>query len=40
MSKRPLFDSPFPKHRWAYMAIKWAVIVAAVLLALRFIGWL
>jgi hypothetical protein len=28
-------DTPFPKHWRYYIFIKWAVIVAAILLALR-----
>ena len=30
-------DTPFPKH-WRYIFIKWALIVAAVVLALRLFG--
>ena len=34
--KRP--DTPFPRHWLYYIAIKLVVIVAAVLLALRYFG--
>jgi len=31
-------DTPFPKHWRYYIAIKWAVIAAAVVLALKLFG--
>ena len=31
-------DTPFPKHWRYYIVIKWAVIVAAVVLALKLFG--
>ena len=31
-------DTPFPKHWCYYIFIKWAVIVAAVVLVLRLFG--
>jgi hypothetical protein len=31
-------DTPFPKHWRYYLFIKWALIVAAVVLALRLFG--
>jgi hypothetical protein len=31
-------DTPFPKHWRYYIFIKWALIVAAVILALRLFG--
>jgi hypothetical protein len=31
-------ETPFPKHWRYYIVIKWAVIVAAVVLALRLFG--
>ena len=31
-------ETPFPKHWRYYIVIKWAVIVAAVLLALKLFG--
>jgi hypothetical protein len=31
-------ETPFPKHWSYYIFIKWAVIVAAVVLALRLFG--
>lgn len=31
-------DTPFPKHWRYYIVIKWAVIAAAVVLALKFFG--
>ena len=31
-------DTPFPKHWRYYIFIKWVLIVAAVVLALRFLG--
>jgi hypothetical protein len=31
-------DTPFPKHWRYYIFIKWALIVAAVVLALRLFG--
>jgi hypothetical protein len=31
-------DTPFPKHWRYYILIKWAVIVAAVVLVLRLFG--
>jgi hypothetical protein len=31
-------DTPFPKHWRYYILIKWAVIVAAILLALKLFG--
>ena len=31
-------DTPFPKHWRYYIFIKWALIAAAVLLALRLLG--
>ncbi len=31
-------DTPFPKHWRYYLVIKWALIVAAVVLALRLFG--
>jgi hypothetical protein len=36
MMSRP--DTPFPKHWRYYIFIKWALIVAAVVLALRLFG--
>ena len=34
----PKLDTPFPRHRLFYIAIKLTVIVIAVLVALRFFG--
>jgi len=31
-------DTPFPKHRYYYIALKWAVIAAAIALALKLFG--
>jgi hypothetical protein len=31
-------DTPFAKHRTYYIALKWAVIAAAVLIALKLFG--
>ena len=31
-------DTPFPKHSRSYIFIKWAVIVGAVVLALKLLG--
>jgi len=31
-------DTPFPKHRYYYIALKWLLIVAAVALALKLIN--
>ena len=31
-------DTPFPKHWRYYIVIKWAVIAAAVVLALKLLG--
>ena len=31
-------DTPFPKHWRYYIVLKWAVIVAAVVLALKLFG--
>jgi hypothetical protein len=31
-------DTPFPKHWRYYIAIKWALIVGAVALALKLVG--
>lgn len=31
-------DTPFPKHRYYYIALKWALIVAAVALALKLVN--
>ena len=31
-------DTPFPKHSRYYIVIKWAVIAAAVVLALKLLG--
>ena len=31
-------DTPFPRHWRYYIVIKWAVIVAAVVLALKLFG--
>jgi hypothetical protein len=31
-------DTPFPKHWRYYIVIKWAVITAAVMLALKLFG--
>ena len=31
-------DTPFPKHWRYYISLKWALIVAAVVLALRLFG--
>ena len=31
-------DTPFPKHWRYYILLKWAVIVAAILLALKLFG--
>jgi hypothetical protein len=32
-------DTPFPKHWRYYIVIKWAVIAAAIVLALKLIGY-
>jgi len=34
--KRP--DTPFPKHWRYYIVLKWAVIAAAVVIALKLLG--
>ncbi|EGP07865.1 hypothetical protein CSIRO_2460 [Bradyrhizobiaceae bacterium SG-6C] len=31
-------DTPFPKHRYYYIALKWVLIVAAVALALKLVN--
>jgi hypothetical protein len=31
-------DTPFPKHWRYYIVLKWAVIVAAIVLALKLLG--
>lgn len=31
-------DTPFPKHRYYYIALKWALIVAAIALALKLVN--
>lgn len=31
-------ETPFPKHRYYYIALKWVVIVVAVILALKLFG--
>ena len=31
-------DTPFPKHWRYYIVIKWAVIAAAIVLALKLLG--
>ena len=31
-------DTPFPKHWRYYIVLKWAVIAAAVMLALKLLG--
>jgi hypothetical protein len=31
-------DTPFPKYRYYYIALKWAVIAAALALALKLFG--
>jgi len=31
-------DTPFPKHWRYYIVLKWAVIIAAVVLALKLFG--
>ena len=31
-------DTPFPKHRYYYIALKWALIVTAVALALKLVN--
>jgi len=31
-------DTPFPKHRYYYIALKWLLIVAAVVLALKLVN--
>jgi len=31
-------DTPFPKHWRYYIVVKWAVIAAAVVLALKLLG--
>jgi hypothetical protein len=31
-------DTPFARHRTYYIALKWAVIAAAVAIALKFLG--
>lgn len=31
-------ETPFPKHRRYYIFIKWAVIIAAIVLALKLFG--
>jgi hypothetical protein len=31
-------ETPFPKHWRYYIFIKWAVIIAAIVLALRLLG--
>ena len=31
-------DTPFPKHRYYYIALKWALIVAAVALVLKLVN--
>ena len=31
-------DTPFPKHRYYYIALKWLLIVAAVALALKLVN--
>ena len=31
-------DTPFPKHRYYYIALKWAVFVVAVVIALKLFG--
>jgi hypothetical protein len=32
-------DTPFPKHWKYYIAIKWALIIGAVALALKLVGY-
>jgi hypothetical protein len=31
-------DTPFPKHRYYYIALKWLLIAAAVALALKLVN--
>ena len=31
-------DTPFPKHRYYYIVLKWIVIVAAVVIAFKLFG--
>jgi hypothetical protein len=31
-------DTPFPKHWRYYIVLKWAVIIGAAVLALKFLG--
>jgi hypothetical protein len=31
-------DTPFPKHWWYYIVLKWVVIAAAVVIALKLFG--
>ncbi len=31
-------DTPFPKHRYYYIALKWLLILAAVALALKLVN--
>jgi len=31
-------DTPFPKHRYYYIALKWLLIVVAVVLALKLVN--
>lgn len=31
-------DTPFPKHRYYYIALKWLLIVAAIALALKLVN--
>ena len=31
-------DTPFPKHAFYYIALKWILIAAAVALALKLVG--
>jgi hypothetical protein len=32
-------DTPFPKHWKYYIALKWALIVGAIALALKLVGY-
>jgi hypothetical protein len=31
-------DTPFPKHRYYYIALKWLLILAAIALALKLVN--
>jgi hypothetical protein len=31
-------DTPFPRHRYYYIVLKWAVIAVAVVIALKLFG--